>query len=323
MRRGAEILAFLGLSTVVHAGVMIGFDQGMTGGPQGQGAGGADRVTLTAAPDQVAALVDHWTRAPATAVPTPLPMPLAEDAVDVRISAETAVSSLSRPVAPARQTASPLPQIEHGSPAVVPFPVVRTAPVTPGLPQPTVNDTTAGSGRDQVLVRSAPPVLTAPPVPAAPAFDRNAPPAPETLARDTSPRPMVRPARAAPSQASAARVASGSGGGASLGGAPAQSVAAPAPSPGAQQSLMSQWGGRILARIERARPQVQGAGQVVLALRIARTGQLAGVSVSQSSGNPALDQAAVTAVQRAGRFPEAPEGLTDASYGFSLPIRFR
>jgi len=134
---------------------------------------------------------------------------------------------------------------------------------------------------------------------------------------------MVRPARAAPSQASAARVASGSGGGASLGGAPAQSVAAPAPSPGAQQSLMSQWGGRILARIERARPQVQGAGQVVLALRIARTGQLAGVSVSQSSGNPALDQAAVTAVQRAGRFPEAPEGLTDASYGFSLPIRFR
>jgi protein TonB len=86
---------------------------------------------------------------------------------------------------------------------------------------------------------------------------------------------------------------------------------------------MAQWGGQIMARIERARPRVQGTGQVTLALQVARSGQLAGLTVARSSGDPALDQAALTAVRRAGRFPAAPDGLTEASYGFSLPIRFR
>jgi protein TonB len=86
---------------------------------------------------------------------------------------------------------------------------------------------------------------------------------------------------------------------------------------------MSQWGAQIMARIERARPRVRGSGQVVLALQITRDGGLAGLSVARSSGDAALDNAALSAVQRAGRFPAAPKGLTDASYGFSLPIRFR
>ena len=49
MRRMAEILAFLGLSAAVHAGVMAGFGDN-TGGPQAQGQAGADRITLAAAP---------------------------------------------------------------------------------------------------------------------------------------------------------------------------------------------------------------------------------------------------------------------------------
>jgi protein TonB len=86
---------------------------------------------------------------------------------------------------------------------------------------------------------------------------------------------------------------------------------------------MSQWGGAILSRIERSRPRARGTGQVVVQLRLTPGGQLTGVSVAQSSGDAALDQAAVAAVQSVGRFPAAPNGLTDASYGFSLPIRFR
>jgi protein TonB len=78
-----------------------------------------------------------------------------------------------------------------------------------------------------------------------------------------------------------------------------------------------------MARIERVRPRTRGVGQVTLTLQIAQSGQLTALSVSRSSGDPDLDNAALSAVQRAGRFPAAPEGLTDASYGFSLPIRFR
>ena len=86
---------------------------------------------------------------------------------------------------------------------------------------------------------------------------------------------------------------------------------------------MATWGGQIIARIERARPRVNGAGQVTLTLRIGRDGTLNGLGVARSSGNQALDEAALTAVRRAGRFPAAPEGLRDASYAFNLPIRFR
>jgi protein TonB len=85
---------------------------------------------------------------------------------------------------------------------------------------------------------------------------------------------------------------------------------------------MAQWGGRNQARIERSRPRVSASGRVVIALRITPTGQLAGLSGAQSSGDVGLDQAAVSTVQRA-RLPAAPDGLTEASHAFSLPVRFR
>lgn len=86
---------------------------------------------------------------------------------------------------------------------------------------------------------------------------------------------------------------------------------------------MAQWGGQIMARIERSRPRVRGTGQVGVNLRLSPDGQLSGLSVARSSGDPALDAAALSAVRGAGRFPAAPEGLTEASYSFSVPIRFR
>ena len=56
MRRMAEILAFLGLSAAVHAGVMAGFGDN-TGGPQAQGQAGADRITLAVTRPPVAAFM--------------------------------------------------------------------------------------------------------------------------------------------------------------------------------------------------------------------------------------------------------------------------
>lgn len=268
MRRMAEILAFLGLSAAVHAGVMAGFGDN-TGGPQAQGQAGADRITLAAAPESMAALASRWAAPPQPMIsPAALPAP--------------------------QMVAQPLmPSLEHAAPAL-------SMPRAPTAAHP-----------------DAPPL--------APNMTESAPPPPSPNALAQSPRPMLRPdvASAPAATPQTARVAQGQGGGASSGSAPAPAPPTPTLSQAQRQSLMATWGGQIMARIERARPRVNGAGQVTLTLRIGRDGTLSGLGVARSSGNQALDEAALTAVRRAGRFPAAPEGLRDASYAFNLPIRFR
>ncbi|AHM03410.1 Ferric siderophore transport system, periplasmic binding protein TonB [Roseibacterium elongatum DSM 19469] len=108
-----------------------------------------------------------------------------------------------------------------------------------------------------------------------------------------------------------------------MAGANPQPTPQPSLSAGERQSLMARWGAQIQRRIERARPRVRDTGRAVLRLTITPAGQLTGVGIAQSSGNPGLDQAALQAVRGAGRFPAAPDGLTEASYGFSLPVTFR
>ncbi|SNR69959.1 energy transducer TonB, partial [Puniceibacterium sediminis] len=65
----------------------------------------------------------------------------------------------------------------------------------------------------------------------------------------------------------------------------------------------------------------RASGTVVLWLKVTSSGTLAGVGISRSSGNALLDQAAISAVQKA-RMPAAPNGLTQGTHTFSLPIRF-
>ncbi|MFM2357159.1 MAG: hypothetical protein RLZZ528_2895 [Pseudomonadota bacterium] len=96
----------------------------------------------------------------------------------------------------------------------------------------------------------------------------------------------------------------------------------------AEASLMSDWGGRIRSKIDRAktypRPERSAGvtGTVTLKLTVARSGQVVGVAVAKGSGSAALDAAAVSAVKRAGRLPKAPAGLDQDSYSFSLPVAF-
>jgi periplasmic protein TonB len=268
MRRMAEIIAFLGLSAAVHAGVMAGFGD-TTGGPQAQGQAGADRITLAAAPESMAALANRWAEPPQPMIsPAALPTP--------------------------QMIAPPLMQgLEQAAPAL-------SMPQAPALARP-----------------DAPPL--------APNMTESAPPPPSPNALAQSPRPMLRPdvASAPAATPQTARVALGQGGGASSGSAPAPAPSTPALSQAQRHSLMATWGGQIMAHIERARPRVNGAGQVTLSLRIGRDGALNGLSITSSSGNQALDEAAITAVRRAGRFPAAPDALREASYAFNLPIRFR
>jgi len=92
----------------------------------------------------------------------------------------------------------------------------------------------------------------------------------------------------------------------------------------ASQTLMAQWGGQVRAKIERKKRYPAGtraSGKVILRLRLDAAGALHSVSVRRSSGDRALDQAALNAVTQA-RLPRAPQGLGTGLFTFDLPMNF-
>ena len=153
-----------------------------------------------------------------------------------------------------------------------------------------------------------------------------APPAPPPTA------PKSTPAKPAPSQPvtrpsatqSEAQKAAGTGGQTARGTKGASQEATL--DAGQIKHDLSAWGGGIRAAIERKKRYPSAAhgakGKVVLQISVARTGALRSVSVSRSSGNAILDQAALSAVQNIGQFKPAPNSLTQNSYSFSLQINF-
>ena len=119
----------------------------------------------------------------------------------------------------------------------------------------------------------------------------------------------------------------------------AEPAAAPAPQPAAQsaaksdpaasageaKALKADWGSKVRARINRkvALPADSAPGTVKVRLEIAASGALLAVGIAQSSGQAALDAAALKAVKSAAPFARAPKGLSEQSYSFSLPITFK
>lgn len=331
---------FIVASLAVHAGALLSLPEG---GSQGQGAAGEDTLTLSAASEVVAAMVQDWDTPPETALPPTLTLtqpvmdttaPLSPDApVQPQTPAQlpsTAPEALPR-------ISTPAPALNNPGTAISVLPSLQAPPLPGGFAPP---NTTA----------DAPPTLSAPDLTAPEAVTA---PQPDTrphyegstaLATDASPRPQTRPNELAPPpppapapqvaapapqpqqprpQAPAPdRTAAGSGGGDAQGAAP-QPAPQPAISQAQIQSAMAQWGGQIQSRIARSRPNVSGSGRAVVQLRVGRNGQLQGVGLARSSGNGAVDQAAINAVQRAGRFPRAPAALTNAAYTFSLPVSFQ
>ena len=165
------------------------------------------------------------------------------------------------------------------------------------------------------------PVLL-PPEPPKIAVDKSKPAPPKPKPREKVEKP--KPAKQHSDSRAAARAA-GSGGAAQAGtgGSEAQATV----SAGTAKSLLSKWGATIRSRIERRKSYPTAAGRasgaVGLALRVGRDGTLQAASVNRSSGNAALDAAALAAVKKAGKFPAAPPELTKPSYAFSVAVTFR
>lgn len=90
-------------------------------------------------------------------------------------------------------------------------------------------------------------------------------------------------------------------------------------------ALRAEWGSAIYAQVRRTMRFPRGVdqgGTARLALRIASNGKLTDLRLTRSSGNAALDKAAMRAVSQAGRFARAPEGLPGSVHAFSLSLTF-
>lgn len=190
-------------------------------------------------------------------------------------------------------------------------PAAEAAPDLPALPAPAAPPR-AESPPSAVDSPPAPPKPPEPPVKPQPRPE----PAPE---KPRATAPAQQESTPLPAQRAAG---TGDGNAAGQGGTTTASTLSQAQ----LNDALAGWGASIRARIEKRKRYPAAAngaeGSVTLRITISRNGQLQGAAIAASSGNAALDAAAIKAVQAAGRFAKAPAGLTDASYSFTLPMRF-
>lgn len=151
------------------------------------------------------------------------------------------------------------------------------------------------------------PAETPPPPDPAPA---PAPPQPETAPQPIPPptkKPPPRPHRPAQRVRKPAVTA-------------AMTAAAPL---SASQGDTEDYGARVWAWIGRHPPDAAtGQGRVMVSLTIGPDGGLLEAVVSQSSGDPTLDEAALSAIRRAAPYPSPPPGLAPERRRFVVPFAF-
>jgi TolA protein len=88
-------------------------------------------------------------------------------------------------------------------------------------------------------------------------------------------------------------------------------------------SIMA-YAAKVRAQVARNRPSGRRAhGIVVISFGLTVSGELTSASIARSSGNRALDEAALASVRSAAPFPKPPAGATTAQLVFSIPFQFR
>lgn len=89
----------------------------------------------------------------------------------------------------------------------------------------------------------------------------------------------------------------------------------------------SKYPGQIQVRVSRATRYPSSArgsdGEAHVTFTVAADGSVSRIALSRSSGNAALDDAALAAVRRAAPFPPIPEDAGRSSWTFSFPVAFR
>ncbi len=293
MKAIVETGMFILIAVAVHA---VGFGWFAHSGAQSAGAAGVARQTLAASSAGIDTMVRRWEAPPtvqavfdAPAVPT--------------------TSHAQMPSLPPSQ-AVPRPAVPTGSIALPP--AAESPPA-----KPKVDTQTPPRPPKKAAPKPRPQPTAQPQAPAKPK------PKPKPQAKTRNPAPKTANSKSQPSAGQKAQKAAGKGQGKTAGAK--QKAATSTLSKGKQAKLIQKWGGQIRRSILRKKrtPATRATGRTVLSVTVARNGQILGVKVRQSSGNRALDQAAVKSVRAVRRVPKAPKGLSKNSYSFNLPLSFK
>ena len=292
---------FLSIAAGLHMGVWIA-NPG-SNGAKPSGDAGQSSMTIAAATRGMAQLTREWQTPP-------------ELLTDVRPSTSPhSILSAAPPVTPAPELTPP----------------TRVVPDRPSLPEtagpPATEETapTAPVAPPSTALLQPPPPSTVPrPEPQPKAHARPASPALPKLAQPetaTLPKADTRPSTPQPKARARGKPQNDPASDAS------QSEQVAAATQSAQTSaLQAQWGARIQRKVHRNLFYPRGAngsGTARVALTVDRTGRLQSLQLIRSSGVAAFDEAALRAVQRAGRFPRAPSELSQPSYRFTMGLNFK
>lgn len=329
MRGLIEGTFFLGLATAAH---LVAWAPTPDAGIQAAGDGGDALLTLAAASASVAQMVEDWE--------TPPDVPSPNMAQPTLTATDISSSDMAGPKPPLPALAAPAPAPRMAALALPrndAMPRVMTAPASPppaapkpvAPPPPGAAPTPPPQAEEPTETEVAPPppperqIVQAPSdTEPRPTTRPKRPPKPQTMAKaKAKAEPQPKPKANLNSASSESKRAAGTGARGAKGdnGANAEATL----SKSARASLMSKWGSQIRATIARNVPRGTGKGTAVVHITLGGSGQLIATKLQKSSGNPAIDQAALRAVKNAGRFPPAPAALGSGRRSFAVPIRAR
>lgn len=294
MLRALEFPLFLAGAAGLHLAVLGGVDL------RGEGAELPKPASMAAAGPALSALAARWRNAPeAQSLQGSLAAPPAPD----RAGTLPQTAAFRAPEAP--------PLASPSAPPAAPQ-TAHAAPVAPPVPKATDETAPALRASQASPVPRQMAALPAAPAPLPPNVQMAEPAPPPIEAPEASLRPQTRPAK--PAAPKAVRKAKAQ----PTAPQPARKAQTAGPS---AQALLAEWGGTIRTRVAGRTARLRGTGTLRLSLEIGRDGRLGAVTLLRSSGDAALDRAAISAVRRMGRVPAAPGGLSGSSFRFPVTLR--
>lgn len=204
----------------------------------------------------------------------------------------------------------------------------RPPSVSPEIHVPVMDPSVVTAPAALATVQAPPAMLEAPPLLPTPRMEKtlapDSPPPPQKAAAKPAPKPAAKIAQPKASSSKDSQKAKTMSAGKSEVGGGTAAKAATKTSTKADPKQMARWGGAIRSSIERRKKYPAGThakGTVSLAITVANSGALAGLTIAKSSGDARLDRAAMEAVKRA-RLPKAPAGIPAGSHRFTLSVSF-